>query len=168
MTRRTQTKRGDRRLVPSLLLLAATGRSEPWNDDADSTGFEKEVGDSKIAKSLERPRVTLLGLEELSSLEERSEEPTSLEESLSGIVGLGSDDSRWNYERLHANDLIEDSIFDPLSPDPSCVEGEADCWRPPDSTVEEEPVWNREEKRTLENVARGYGGADPDDATEKL
>ena len=38
----------------------------------------------------------------------------------SGIVGLGiqhnGDIPRFNYDELHANDMIEDSFYDPFSP----------------------------------------------------
>lgn len=130
-----------------------------------------------------RPRVTLLGLDDLLNLER------------SGIVGLGNDfnydttdhdagvPSRLNYNQLHADDMIEDSIYDPFSADVSCIEessGEdggsgANCWRPPDSTVEEEIIQvgsdcedNASKSAGLETLAWGYGGIDPDDGINEV
>jgi len=39
-------------------------------------------------------------------------------------------------------DMVEDSFFDPLQADPSCLQegGEEDCGSPPDSTIETEPL----------------------------
>jgi len=40
---------------------------------------------------------------------------------------------------LHPSDPIEDSLFDPISPDPSCnLDGQEDCHAPPKSTIEVE------------------------------
>ena len=108
-----------------------------------------------------RRRITLLGLEDIlhSSISDKDANP------------------RLNYEELHVNDLVEDSFFDPFSPDPSCLDEEnlgdnddsKECWHPPSSTVEEElvevPVEEETEKSSgLETLAWGYGGDDPDDA----
>jgi hypothetical protein len=62
----------------------------------------------------------------------------------------GDHNPRLNYEEIHANDLIEDSFFDPFALDSSCIGDEADdasddCWHPPSSTVEEELVEVSEE-----------------------
>jgi hypothetical protein len=60
-------------------------------------------------------------------------------------------------------DSLDDGIFDPISPDPSCSfpeEGDApnqDCYSPPQSTVETANV--------LIDVACAYGGDDPDTST---
>jgi len=135
-------------------------------------------GTSKSHETSKRPRVTLLGLDDLLNLER------------SGIVGLGSDfnrdtsdqdadiPSRLNYNQLHADDMIEDSIYDPFSADISCIEENneedggsgANCWRPPDSTVEEEIIQVSSDcedstsmSAGLETLAWGYGGIDPDD-----
>lgn len=145
-------------------------------------------------------RVTLIGLEDIINLDRSgivglgrfSSTTTSTSSSSSAKHNENDIPSRLNYERLHANDMIEDSIYDPFSPDASCLEGNdddvnhadgRDCWRPPDSTVEEEfvRVWrtdegkeeaeaNKEGKSSsagLENLAWGYGGADPDDEKMK-
>jgi len=156
---------------------------------------QNEANQNEGGKSSQK-RVTLIGLEDIINLDR------------SGIVGLGTSSSttasssspssssfakynendipsRLNYEHLHANDMIEDSIYDPFSPDASCLEGKdddvdgGDCWHPPDSTVEEEfvRVWRTDEGKEgaegngggksssagLENLAWGYGGIDPDD-----
>lgn len=106
-----------------------------------------------------RRRITLLGLDEF------------LQASTSE-----TNNPRLNYEELHANDLVEDSFYDPFSPDPSCFDEEGgggdandpeECWHPPSSTVEEELVEvsaEKGEKSGLETLAWGYGGDDPDDA----
>ena len=95
-----------------------------------------------------RKRITLLGLDEL--LDQSSE-----------------NNPRLNYEELHANDLVEDSFFDPFALDSSCLDDEedSDCWQPPSSTVEEEFVEVLDNKRRsrLDTLAWGYGGDDPDD-----
>lgn len=45
------------------------------------------------------------------------------------------------YQKLHSSDPIEDSMYDPMSPDPSCsLTEEDDCHAPPKSTIEEEDV----------------------------
>eukprot|EP00956_Cyclotella_meneghiniana_P026697 scaffold58370_cov21-Cyclotella_meneghiniana.AAC.1 len=78
-----------------------------------------------------KKRVTLFGLEEI------------LQQADNDNV---NDNPRWNYEELHANDLVEDSFFDPISIDSSCLDDDAtskddeECWHPPSSTVEEELV----------------------------
>eukprot|EP00571_Detonula_confervacea_P007179 CAMPEP_0172326538 /NCGR_PEP_ID=MMETSP1058-20130122/56850_1 /TAXON_ID=83371 /ORGANISM="Detonula confervacea, Strain CCMP 353" /LENGTH=1134 /DNA_ID=CAMNT_0013043351 /DNA_START=117 /DNA_END=3521 /DNA_ORIENTATION=+ len=122
-------------------------------------------------------RITLLGLEDILDLKR------------SDLLGLGNVFNydgdgdvppRLNYNQLHANDMIEDSFYDPLSPDPSCVEannqeggsGSDDCWHPPDSTVEEEIVQVSDcddgtKSAGLETLAWGYGGADPDDGIQE-
>ncbi|KAL7547717.1 hypothetical protein ACHAWF_011003 [Thalassiosira exigua] len=127
-----------------------------------------------------RQRVTLLGLEDIIDLER------------SGIVGLGNDFNhnanddgsgippRLNYNQLHADDMVEDSLYDPFSPDPSCMEANdqggdgdgGDCWHPPDSTMEEELVEVCDDEAMsksagLETLAWGYGGVDPDDGMEE-
>eukprot|EP00536_Pseudo-nitzschia_multiseries_P009928 jgi/Psemu1/258595/estExt_Genewise1Plus.C_2890036 len=62
------------------------------------------------------------------------------------------------YERLHASDPIEDSMFDPLQPDPSCtISGEDDCYAPPQSTIEEEEV-----EKLDPTCFKGAGDDDPD------
>ena len=132
---------------------------------------------SHESASQQRPRITLLGLDDLLNLER------------SGIVGLGSDfdrdggiPPRLNYNQLHADDMIEDSIYDPFSADFSCIEennvgdgggnNNANCWHPPDSTVEEEvvPMSDCEDgakSAGLETLAWGYGGVDPDDGIQE-
>ena len=49
-------------------------------------------------------------------------------------------------------DPIEDSMLDPLASDPSCLEGGADCWEPPESTIETE---------VKIDATCSYGGDDP-------
>jgi len=50
-------------------------------------------------------------------------------------------DEEQEYARLHSSDPIEDSMFDPLSADPSCnLTEEDDCYAPPKSTIEEEEI----------------------------
>ncbi len=152
------------------------------DDDNSGEVLESKEGDGESIYSSnettgrQRSRITLLGLEDLLNLER------------SGIVGLGNDfdkeknvdmPPRLNYNQLHADDMVEDSIYDPFSPDFSCIEesneadggsGSANCWHPPDSTVEEEIVHivpDCEDSATmsagLETLAWGYGGVDPDD-----
>mmetsp|Transcript_24630 Transcript_24630/g.50742 ORF Transcript_24630/g.50742 Transcript_24630/m.50742 type:complete len:255 (-) Transcript_24630:10-774(-) len=93
---------------------------------------QNEANQNEGGKSSQK-RVTLIGLEDIINLDR------------SGIVGLGTSSSttasssspssssfakynendipsRLNYEHLHANDMIEDSIYDPFSPDASCLE----------------------------------------------
>ena len=128
--------------------------NEGDNTDASSNS------DDKLSKQPQK-RVTLFGLEDMLNLER------------SGIVGLGhahgrpssADNPRLNYNKLHAQDMIEDSFFDPFSPDPSCEDNADECWHPPDSTVEEgmvEVCDGSTKPAGLETLAWGYGGADPD------
>lgn len=63
----------------------------------------------------------------------------------------------------HHRDALEDGIFDPLAADPSChnlEEGGTDqeCWKPPDSTVEETIVID---------ASCAYGGDDPSSVAEE-
>lgn len=154
-------------LVDSIDIDEPSGTSLERKEDA----IPNSNNENNDGKSKQRPRVTLLGLEDILNLDR------------SGLIGLGNDFNhaandgdippRLNYNQLHANDMIEDSFFDPLSSDPSCVENTADCWHPPDSTVEEEIVQvvgdcdgdgeDSTKSAGLETLAWGYGGADPDD-----
>mmetsp|Transcript_25978 Transcript_25978/g.60989 ORF Transcript_25978/g.60989 Transcript_25978/m.60989 type:complete len:1005 (+) Transcript_25978:242-3256(+) len=52
-----------------------------------------------------------------------------------------STDEETQYQQLLSSDLIEDSMFDPLAADPSCIlTEEDDCHSPPKSTIEEEEI----------------------------
>ena len=118
-------------------------------DEGKSNNLHEEDNSSITAKNNKRPRITLLGLDDILQLER------------SGIVGLGSHNvdstgnqgrERLSYEELQRSDMIEDGIYDPFAPDPSClgddqdVDGKNDnvvgvnCWQPPDSTVDTEYV----------------------------
>ena len=85
----------------------------------------------------------------------------------SGMVGLGSD----YYNELHANDMIENSLYDPIQA--NNYEGSnGDCWQSPDSTIEEEIIQESDcgissKSAGLETLPGGYGGADPDDGAEE-
>ncbi|KAL3826567.1 hypothetical protein ACHAXA_003631 [Cyclostephanos tholiformis] len=147
------------------------------NHRIDGTSIDETSSDSH--GEMNWPRITLLGLEDSDILK--------LERS--GIVGLGNDfyyetrdgdivPPRLNYNQLHANDMIEDSIYDPFSPDPSCVEANSkdygsggDCWQPPGSTLEEEIIQVSDcgdvKSAGLETLSWGYGGADPDDNVQE-
>jgi hypothetical protein len=146
------------------------------NYGTDDVGVDKTSKDSHGERN--RPRITLLGLEDVDILH--------LERS--GIVGLGNDfnyetrdgditPSRLNYNQLHANDMIENSFYDPFSPDPSCIESNkddgsgGDCWHPPETTLEEEIIQVLDcgdmKSAGLETLSWGYGGADPDDDTRE-
>ena len=151
-------------------------------DEAEGTDLHG-AGDETVSKSdvanddheRKAPRITLLGLDDTVNLERSS------------LIGLGADGNgelppRLNYNQLHANDMVEDSFYDPFSADPSCVEENtsaegrdvSDCWHPPDSTVEEEIVSelvtdcdDGGKSAGLETLAWGYGGADPDDTVQE-
>jgi hypothetical protein len=152
------------------------------NDDTPNTDRTDGVGSDETSNNShekrKRPRITLLGLEDLLNLE------------LSGIVGLGNDFNyetedggdvppRLDYNQLHANDMIEDSIYDPFSPDPSCIEANSndegsggDCWQPPGTTMEEEIIQvsdcgDSTKSAGLETLSWGYGGVDPDDDVQE-
>ena len=67
---------------------------------------------------------------------------------------------------LLKDDLIEDGFFDPISPDPSCVEeGEdikdqdGECWNPPTTSIEQEMV--------VIDATAMYGGDDPSDSFDE-
>eukprot|EP00537_Pseudo-nitzschia_pungens_P017584 CAMPEP_0172411686 /NCGR_PEP_ID=MMETSP1061-20121228/77517_1 /TAXON_ID=37318 /ORGANISM="Pseudo-nitzschia pungens, Strain cf. pungens" /LENGTH=1010 /DNA_ID=CAMNT_0013147899 /DNA_START=211 /DNA_END=3242 /DNA_ORIENTATION=+ len=61
-------------------------------------------------------------------------------------------------EQFHTTDQIEDSMFDPLSADPSCsLSGEDDCYAPPQSTIEVEEV-----EKLDPTCFKGAGDDDPD------
>lgn len=148
--------------------------AEDYSSSLNSVGDESNVrtdgigNDNSHGKS-KQPRITLMGLEDIDIMK--------LERS--GIVGLGRDGGdvphRLKYNQLHANDMIEDSIFDPFSPDPSCIEANrkdngsgGNCWQPPDSTLEEEIIQvsdcgDSTKSAGLETLSSSYGGADPDD-----
>ena len=50
-------------------------------------------------------------------------------------------------------DNVEDSLFDPIQADPDCeVEGDADCWNPPSTTIEQVTM----------DASCSFGGDDPD------
>jgi len=58
-------------------------------------------------------------------------------------------------EVTYSLDTVEDSFYDPLTPDPSCdAVGGSDCWSPPRSTVETETV-------VVIDATAMYGGDDP-------
>mmetsp|Transcript_7080 Transcript_7080/g.15624 ORF Transcript_7080/g.15624 Transcript_7080/m.15624 type:complete len:1126 (+) Transcript_7080:135-3512(+) len=193
----------------TLVLLSIPGSSAQLADDADAVqakeastettdhadadgtttlGLEEEEAENAIPNSngnendgkRKRPRVTLLGLDDILNLKR------------SGIVGLGNDydynanddgdvPPRLNYQKLHADDMTEDSFYDPFAADPSCVEENdgggdaADCWNPPVSTIDEGMVeevvgcddGDGAKSAGLETLAWGYGGADPDDDIEE-
>ena len=84
---------------------------------ADDDGILKEhqapINDNDVDTSSsnvnhEKKRITVLGLHDILDLKR------------SDIFGLGNDHGkvppRLNYNELHANDMIEDSFFDPISP----------------------------------------------------
>jgi hypothetical protein len=58
-----------------------------------------------------------------------------------GISNGHDDKSIHDRNSLFSLDAFEDSFLDPLSPDPSCEDGDQDdCYAPPKSTIEEETV----------------------------
>ncbi|KAL7540865.1 hypothetical protein ACHAXR_010432 [Thalassiosira sp. AJA248-18] len=143
-------------------------RTDELNLEDNSNADDRTPSNKSNGKS-KQPKVKLLGLEDVLNLER------------SGLVGLGNDFNydtndgdnippRLNYNQLHADDMVEDSFYDPFSPDPSCVGTDDDCWHPPDSTIEEEEVvegcdgdGTGTKSAGLETLPWGYGGADPDD-----
>eukprot|EP00804_Cyclotella_cryptica_P029973 CCRYP_013428-RA/>CCRYP_013428-RA protein AED:0.07 eAED:0.07 QI:109/0.88/0.8/1/0.88/0.8/10/302/1139 len=188
-------------LIPLLfiIIISIVVASDEVNNVSDMIDMEDEVhqdaleinDDGRVQQQqheqLQQPkkRITLLGLDEILRLEQ------SLVDR--GIFGL-SDNSlqqddedlphRLKYQELHANDLVEDSFFDPFALDPSCLEngeydsgrGNADCWHPPSSTVDEEfvavPSNRNKDGRDgnasgLQTLAWGYGGNDPDDVRRR-
>lgn len=148
-------------LIVSLGIVVGSNEEAPAvvTNDKDSAYSETTTSTPPRKK-----RVTLFGLEEI------------LQQADNDNV---NDNPRWNYEELHANDLVEDSFFDPISIDSSCFDDDAtskddeECWHPPSSTVEEELVQvlasvddslKKSNSPGLEHISWGYGGNDPDDA----
>ncbi|KAL3769207.1 hypothetical protein ACHAWO_000853 [Cyclotella atomus] len=123
----------------------------------EETAAETKDSPQHDNHGLPRKRITLLGLDQVLK------ETSSI-----------TDNPRLNYEELHANDLVEDSFFDPFALDSSCLEDDEseteDCWHPPSSTVDEEiiEVPNEEDERSsgLQTLPWGYGGDDPDDVRD--
>lgn len=68
-------------------------------------------------------------------------------------------ETRVSTDNLHV-DSIEDSMFDPLSADPSCGENERECYSPPESTIELET-------RTKIDGSCFHGGDDYDEDEDK-
>lgn len=129
-------------VLSTIILLRCIAEAE-----ADEKLYDEET--------LQKKSITLFGLDDILNMDR------------SGIVGLGSD----YYNELHANDMIENSLYDPIQA--NIYEGiNGDCWQTPDSTIEEEIIQESDcgissKSAGLENLPWGYGGADPDDGAEE-
>ena len=99
------------------ILLGSSTKLFANADDGASKGEEHQHHPSSAAnedviekdRESKRPRINILNLDEL------------INPQRSGIVGLGIQHDgaippRLNYDELHANDMIEDSFYDPFSP----------------------------------------------------
>ena len=91
---------------------------------------------------------------------------TAEEEAAAGLEIEIEEDMTYEqqqYQKAHPSDPIEDSMFDPLSPDPSCsITDEDDCHAPPKSTIEEEEV-----EKLDPTCFKGGGGYDDDEEEEE-
>ena len=80
----------------------------PIEESSTEYANDNDVDTSSSNVNHEKKRITVLGLHEILDLKR------------SDIFGLGNDHGkvppRLNYNELHANDMIEDSLFDPISP----------------------------------------------------
>jgi len=123
-------------------------------DEADEKSYDDETS-RNLHSEKKRQRIKLFGLDDILKMDR------------SGIVGLGSD----YYNELHADDMIENSLYDPIQA--INYEGSnGDCWQTPDSTIEEEIIQESEcgissKSAGLETLPWGYGGADPDYGAEE-
>lgn len=149
-------RRPPRLTILLLILLVCITVAEDAENVAETNDVDREIPQDPPRDDPPRKRVTLLGLDEIlaAQIEDKN-------------------NPRFNYEELHANDLVEDSFFDPIALDSSCLKTDEsrtdDCWHPPSSTVEEEIVEVSEEgdrSSGLETLAWGYGGDDPDDVRD--
>jgi hypothetical protein len=87
---------------------AADGASKEEEEHHLSSGGTYENNVNEEDGERKSSRINILNLDEI------------INPQRSGIVGLGiqhnGDIPRLNYDELHANDMIEDSFYDPFSP----------------------------------------------------
>ena len=138
----------------SLLVVIALMGIAVGNEEAAVAERDSAYSETSTPLLNPKKRITLFGLDEV--LKQTNSE----------------DNPRLNYEELHADDLVEDSFFDPFSLDSSCLNDDEsdDCWHPPSSTVEEELVEVADDQLKtpgLEHISWGYGGNDPDDVRDE-
>ena len=80
----------------------------PIEESSTDYANDNDVDTSSSNVNHDKKRITVLGLHEILDLKR------------SDIFGLGNDHGkvppRLNYNELHANDMIEDSLFDPITP----------------------------------------------------
>ena len=102
---------------------AADGASKEEEEEHHLSSGTNENNVNEEDGERKSSRINILNLDEIIN-PQRSGIVGNLDEIInpqrSGIVGLGiqhnGDIPRLNYDELHANDMIEDSFYDPFSP----------------------------------------------------